>query len=72
MNMEYTGNYIEMYSKDLDRVVAILEYKSNDNTPYIECSRCGKPIRRKMYVIQDSNTDLEIAYLGSECIKHFQ
>lgn len=70
--MKYTGKYTESYSRVFDCPISILEYRSDDNIPYCACSRCGKPIKRTMYVVQDSNTDLEIAYLGSECIKHFQ
>lgn len=39
------------------------------SSPYIECSRCGK-ILKKFYVVQDSD-GVEVAYLGSCCIKKF-
>lgn len=69
--MEYTGRYKTQYSEILDEDVNILEYKSNDQIPYCDCDRCGKPIKKKMYVIQSCATDIEMMYLGSECIKHF-
>ena len=60
-----------MYSQILGKYVNVLEYKSKDNFPYCDCSRCGKGIMKKMYVVQDCETDVEDLYLGSECIKHF-
>ena len=68
--MQYTGRFINRYSKLLNRDITIMEYSSNDKIPYCDCDRCGKPIIRKMYVVQDPKTDLEIMYLGSECIKN--
>ena len=67
--MKYTGRYITKYSKLLKQDVDILEYRSKDGIPYCDCDRCGKPIKRLMYVVQDPETGLEIMYLGSECIK---
>lgn len=69
--MEYTGNYKNMYSDICGEEVAILEYKSKEKNPYCECTRCGKPIIKKMYVVQSKETGIELMYLGSECIKHF-
>ena len=70
--MEYTGKYRVLHSEDLDRDVAILEYKSKSKFPYLPCDRCGKMIIKTMYVVQDEETDVEMLYLGSECIKHFK
>lgn len=67
--MEYTGKYRTVNSKKYG-TVGILEYKSDSKIPYCECTRCGKDIKRIMYVVQDSN-DIEVEYLGAECIKHF-
>ena len=67
--MEYTGEYKEITSKNYGKVY-ILKYKSEQPYPYCECTMCGKPIKRTMYVVQDEN-DIELEYLGSECIKHF-
>lgn len=67
--MEYTGEYKTVNSKKYG-TVNILKYKSESKMPYCECTRCGKDIKRIMYVVQDSN-DYEVEYLGSECIKHF-
>lgn len=69
--MEYTGKYKKVHSDLLGEEVYILEYKSKDSYPYCDCDRCGKPIIKKMYVIQNCETDVEMMYLGSECIKHF-
>lgn len=69
--MEYTGKYKKVHSDLLGEDVYILEYRSKERFPYCDCSRCGKPIIKKMYVIQNCETDVEMMYLGSECIKHF-
>ncbi len=70
--MEYTGKFKSFYSEDLKKAVSVLEYKQEKGIPYMECSRCGQLIKRKMYVVQDDETDIEMLYLGSECIKHFK
>lgn len=67
--MEYTGKWSEKYSEQFGEVVYILEHKSESKVPYCDCSRCGKPIIRKMFVVQSKETDIELAYLGSCCIK---
>ena len=65
--MEYT-KYI---GKDRlnGQYVSLLQYESNDNIPYCNCSRCGKPIKRKMIVVQDADTSVEMFYLGADCYK---
>ncbi len=68
--MEYTGKYWRAFSKKYNKEVDILEYASKDKFPYCECSRCGKNIISKMYVVQDIEDQTEMEYLGSECIKH--
>ena len=55
--------------------VAILKYEDTikskkSKVAYCNCDRCGKPIKRVMYVVQNAETDYEMFYLGSECIKH--
>ena len=70
--MTFTGNYKQMFSKDFGEHVSILEYRSDDNVPYCDCDRCGKPIVKRMFVVQSKETDIEIAYLGSECVKHLK
>ena len=70
--MEYTGKYRKMFSSELGENVSILEYKSADNFPYCDCDRCGKPIRRRMFVVQSEVTDIELMYLGAECVKHLR
>lgn len=73
--MEYTGKYRTIYSTELNQEVNILEYERTDKKtkiPYIACTRCGQGIIRKMYVVQDAKHDIELEYLGTECIKHFK
>ena len=69
--MEFTGLHKKMYSHVAGEHVFILKYQSKDSIPYCDCSRCGKPIKKTMYVVQSQETDVELFYLGSECIKHF-
>lgn len=69
--MEYTGKYKTQYSEICGEMVDILEYKSNYKFPWCDCERCGKPIIKKMYVVQSKETGIERFHLGSECIKHF-
>ena len=69
--MEYTGNYKKFFSHKLGKNVSVLEYKSDDNVTYDFCSLCGKPIKRKMFVVQDSETDIELLLLGATCAKKF-
>lgn len=67
--MEYTGRSKTMYSEECGEDVTIFEYASQSKYPYCECSMCGKPLIRKMYVVQSDATDIELAYLGPECIR---
>lgn len=69
--MDYTGKHYTMYSEICGEMVNVLKYKSNTNLPYCECDRCGKMIKRTIYVVQSAENDVEMMYLGSECIKHF-
>ena len=69
--MEFKGLYKKMHSDIAGGDVTILKYESKEKCPYLYCSRCGKPIKKTMYVVQDDKTDVEMFYLGSECIKHF-
>ena len=68
-DMEYTKFMGYKWCDIVGEEVGILKYESKDNAPYCECSRCGKPIKRVMYVVQSKETDLEHFYLGAECIK---
>lgn len=68
--MKYTGKYRSVYSHELGEGVDILEYTSKDKVPYCDCDKCGKPIVRKMFVVQSQETGVEMLYLGSECVKH--
>lgn len=49
--------------------VSLLLYESKDKVPYCDCSRCGKPIKRKMIVVQDAETAVEMFYLGTDCYR---
>lgn len=72
--MEYVGLYKkDIYSDIFKEYVSILKYEDHDKrvVPYMTCNRCGKDIKRKMYVVQSNETDVELMYLGSECINHF-
>lgn len=74
--MDYTGRYRTIDSEQLGHSVNILEYKANNGEQlsrcyWTECSRCGKPIKRVMFVVQDAETDVEELYFGSDCIKYF-
>lgn len=67
--MKFTGKGKRVYSKLHNQSVTVLEYRSESNAPYMECSRCGKDIKRVMYVIQDPETGIEMEYLGASCAK---
>ena len=73
--MEYTGKWWSVNSAEYGPV-NILEYKSDSKFPYCDCSRCGQPIKKHMFVVQCAEEgpelDVEMAYLGSECIKHLR
>lgn len=68
--IEYKGKTSEGFSKMFDENVAILKYKIKSSIPYCSCDRCGKPIKSTMYVAQSKETDVELGYFGSECIKY--
>ena len=71
-DMEYTGKHrIIKNSLICGEDVDILEYRSAEKYSWCECSRCGKPIRKKMYVVQSCATNVELMHLGAECIRHF-
>lgn len=69
--MKYTKFLGYMQSRVCGEEVALLQYESKDGIPYCDCTRCGKPIVRKMIVVQSKETGIELMYLGSECIKRF-
>ena len=70
-HMKYTGRFRKMYSDVCGEDVSVLEYESDDKFPYCTCTRCGKPIKKKMFVVQSDESGIELMYLGTECIKHF-
>ena len=73
--MEYTGIYWYMDSKTAGERVAILKYeapKREAQIPYCKCSACGKDIKRTMFVVQSAEDDVELYYLGADCIKKFK
>lgn len=59
--------YCDIVDEDVD--ILLYEDKRKKEIPYCTCSRCGKGIKNKMYVVQSKDTGLEHFYLGSECIK---
>lgn len=67
--MEYTDYLGSRYSEDAGEEVNVLLYTSTHSVPYCDCTRCGKPIKRRMYVIQSKETDVELMYLGSDCFR---
>lgn len=70
--MKPTGKMIERFSKMFDENVIIFEEKEerpNKGCSYIECDRCGKPIKRIMFVVQSKDTFVELGYFGAECVK---
>lgn len=69
--MKYVKYHGSHYSEILGTDISILEYKIDSKVSYCDCSKCGKPLKSKMFVIQDKETDVEMMYLGSDCIKHF-
>lgn len=74
--MDYTGRYRTVDSEILGHKVNILEYRAErgerlSSCFWEACSRCGKPIRRVLFVVQDAETDVEEMYLGADCIKRF-
>jgi hypothetical protein len=48
----------------------LLNCNSEGNVPYCLCSRCNKPIKNILYVVQSDSTDIEMLYLGADCVKH--
>ena len=68
--MEKTGKTKRIFSKMFDENVIIFEEKSNSSCAYMDCDRCGKPIKRTMYVAQSVETGIELGYFGSECLKY--
>ena len=68
---KYEGVAKRMHSEIAGEQVSVLKYSSRYNFPYCDCSRCGKPIRKVLYVVQSDETGIELFYLGSECIRKF-
>lgn len=70
--MKYVGVVKTFHSSTLDEDVSILKYvkDSEGNVPYCLCSRCNRPIKNILYVVQSDSTDIEMLYLGADCVKH--
>lgn len=68
--IEYKGVTNKGFSKMFGENVSILKYKIKCLIPYCDCDRCGKPIKATMYVAQSKETDVELGYFGSECVKY--
>ena len=71
--MKYVGVVKELHSKTFNEDVSILKYvdDSEGKIPYCNCDRCGKSIKRILYVVQSAETDVEMLYLGADCVKYF-
>lgn len=71
--MEYIKYHGLHTSNVLGQEVGVLEYRENGKSAYdyIKCDCCGKGIKRRMFVLQDPETDVEIAHIGSECLKKY-
>ena len=67
--MEYTKYLGEKFSYRFGRNVTILQYESKDPYPYCDCDYCGKPLAKKMFVLQDPETDIVLMTVGSDCLK---
>lgn len=72
--MEYVKYHGRRHSEMYGEEVSVLEYQDTQNKyskKYYcqDCSMCGRPILRKMFVIQSAETGVEIAYLGADCYK---
>ena len=65
----YTGIYETRYSEVFETRVNIL--KMHGRCPGYEgetCFRCGKPLKKTWYLVQDAKDDTEIASFGPDCI----
>ena len=68
--MKFTGKCKQLRSSIFDEDVVVLEYVSKSSVPYCTCSRCGKPLKKRMFVVQSVNSDIELTYFGAECIDY--
>lgn len=66
--MEFTEFVGSKYSETAGEFVSVLKYESKHKVPYCNCTRCGKPIKKTMYVVQSADTGVELMYLGADCI----
>ena len=69
--MEFVKYYGIKHSNVYNEDFAVLEYREEvpNETPYMYCSCCNKPIKRRMIVLQNPETDVEEYYLGFDCAK---
>ena len=72
--VRYTGKWFTVKNcaafdgKDVN----VLEYKDDEKHGswcHEFCTRCGKPLKSHYFVVQDQE-DIEIAYLGADCVGH--
>lgn len=70
-NMEFIGYYGIKHSNIYGKDFAVFEYREEtpSKVPYTYCSCCNKPIKRRMFVLQNPETDVEEYYLGFDCAK---
>ena len=71
--MEYFKYHGIKYSNSHNKDFSVLEYqeKTPSKVPYMFCDCCNKPIKRRMIVLQNIETDVEEYYLGYTCAKNF-
>ena len=71
--MEYVKYHGIKHSDRLNKDIGVLEYqdKTPSKIPYMFCDCCNKPIKRRMIVLQNIETDVEEFYLGFDCAKKF-
>lgn len=71
--MEYVKYHGIKHSDKLNKDIGVLEYqdKTPSKIPYMFCDCCNKPIKRRMIVLQNIETDVEEFYLGFDCAKKF-
>ena len=71
--MEYFKYHGIKHSNSHNKDFSVLEYREMfpNKIPYMYCDCCNKPIKRRMIVLQNPETDVEEYYLGYTCAKNF-
>ena len=65
---EYTGNYFTIENSTVfdGQTVNVLEIVSDDS--HEKCFRCGTTLRKRWWVVQTAEDDLEICTVGIKCV----